>query len=1026
MFELPKHLVDDYRARPVTFGWGGVGEVAFYRTYSRTDNPKAPGKQESWVDVCERTINGMYQIQEAWCWSTGVKWNHEKALQSAREAFDLMLRFRWSPPGRGLSNMGTPFIMQRGVVEALQNCGFISTEYIETERGNFFHWLMEMSMLGVGVGFDTRGADRLTIYAPHPTEIHKIIIPDTREGWALSVEQLIDSYLYPHRPTVDFDYDLIRPQGAPIHGLGGKASGPDPLIALHEEIRTILDKRTGARLDSRTIVDLCNLIGLCVVSGNVRRSAEIALGSPQDEAFINLKNYKQYPERAGYGWVSNNSILAEVGMDYRASASRTWENGEPGYFWVENARRYGRMNGTLDVGDRHVMGCNPCITGDTLIYTEKGLIRADELAAQQQALAVVTDSRFGTNVLQDASPVFTTGVKDVYRLRTVEGYEVRATDNHRIMTSNGWVAMSDLKEGDQVHILNRPGAFGDSGSLAEGRVLGWLVGDGHFNTWAKQPKSLLSFWQDDIDLVDDFVRYLGDVLPEPISNRSYSNTGYAIAEREEVRIGSTRLYKMAEELGMTKDKLIVPDKVRKGSAEMQRGFLQAIFSSDGHFAGTQEKGGSVRLTSVSEGLLKDVQRLLLNFGIYSRLYRNRRVESIRELPDGKGGTKEYACQAYHDLCIAKRSMAIFADTVGFIVERKQLALLDHLRQMKRGPYSDTFVARVASVTYEGKERVYDLTQPSTHSFVANGIVVHNCGEQPLNHRELCTLVEIYLPHCANKREFERAIKYAYLYGKTTTLASEQITDRQSRSVMRQNRRIGLSVTGVTQFLGIHGPEVLASWLDHGYDLSGYYDQLYSQWLGVGRSVRRTSVKPGGTVPLVAGVTPGAHFNVASRYHIRRITLANDSSLLAPLQAAGYTLETSAYTANSTVVAFPVDAGPGVKSEDEVSVGEQLAVVELLQRYWADNAVSATIKFDRTETDINDLAKLLNHCQHRLKGISFLPKSHHGYVQAPYESISPADYVRMASQLRPLNLGVVGDQDKHMELYCEGEACQVKR
>lgn len=660
MFELPKRLVDEYRARPVPFGWGGVGEVAFYRTYSRKDNPKAPGPQEGWADVCERTINGMYQLQETWCRATGVQWNQEKARQSACEAFDLMFRFRWSPPGRGLSNMGTPFIMQRGVVEALQNCGFISTEYIEEERGDFFHWLMEMSMLGVGVGFDTRGADRLPIFAPHPTQIRTVVIPDTREGWALSVELLIDSYLYPDRPTIDFNYDLIRAKGALIHGLGGTASGPDPLIALHEEIRTILDNRTGARLDSRTIVDLCKLIGVCVVSGNVRRSSEIALGAPTDETFINLKNYTLYPERAKYGWVSNNSILAEVGMDYRASAERTWTNGEPGYFWLDNARRYGRMNGTLDVSDSHVLGCNPCT------------------------------------------------------------------------------------------------------------------------------------------------------------------------------------------------------------------------------------------------------------------------------------------------------------------------------------------------------------------------------EQPLHHRELCTLVEIYLPHCVNKREFARAIKYAYLYGKAVTLASEQITDLQSRAVMLQNRRIGLSITGVTQFMGIHGPAVLADWLDHGYDLSGYYDQLYSQWLGIGRSIRRTSVKPGGTVPLVAGVTPGAHFNIASRYHLRRITLDNDSSLLAPLQAAGYTLEASAYTTNSTVVAFPVDAGPGVKSEDEVTPAEQLAVVELLQRHWSDNAVSATIKFDRDETSADDLAQLLTHCQHRLKGISFLPKSQHGYVQAPYESISAADYARLTSQLRPLALGVVGDQDKYTELYCEGEACQVKR
>ena len=211
MFRLQKDFVDDYRQRPVKFGWNGLGEVVFYRTYSRKDNPNVNG-QEGWADVCERAINGMYTFQREWCTNRGVKWNVEKAERSAREAFDMMFDMKWTPPGRGLSMSNTPFVMERGCVEALQNCSFISSAYIDKERGSFFSWLMEMSMLGVGVGFDTRGAGKLFVY-PHTqgdSVIHEI--PDTRQGWAKSVRILIDSYLTSSCVNPVFDYSVIRPK----------------------------------------------------------------------------------------------------------------------------------------------------------------------------------------------------------------------------------------------------------------------------------------------------------------------------------------------------------------------------------------------------------------------------------------------------------------------------------------------------------------------------------------------------------------------------------------------------------------------------------------------------------------------------------------------------------------------------------------------------------------------------------------------------------------------------------------------
>jgi hypothetical protein len=111
----------------------------------------------------------------------------------------------------------------------------------------------------------------------------------------------------------------------------------------------------------RDIVDIMNFIGKCVVAGNIRRSAEIAMGEYNDTEFIELKNYEKNPERMDYGWVSNNSILAKVGMDYTHAVDNIVKNGEPGFAWIENMRNYGRMCDPPDYKDIKAAGGNPCL-----------------------------------------------------------------------------------------------------------------------------------------------------------------------------------------------------------------------------------------------------------------------------------------------------------------------------------------------------------------------------------------------------------------------------------------------------------------------------------------------------------------------------------------------------------------------------------------------------------------------------------------------------------------------------------------
>ena len=158
-------------------------------------------------------------------------------------------------------------------------------------------------------------------------EVEVYRIEDSREGWVNSVSKLLKAYFGANGEKmndIEFDYSAIRPEGEPLKTFGGVSSGPRPLRELHESIRGVLNGRIGQRMDSRAIVDLFNLIGKCVVSGNVRRSAEIAFGDPDDITFMDLKDYDKNPERAAFGWSSNNSIFARVGMDYTEVAACEW------------------------------------------------------------------------------------------------------------------------------------------------------------------------------------------------------------------------------------------------------------------------------------------------------------------------------------------------------------------------------------------------------------------------------------------------------------------------------------------------------------------------------------------------------------------------------------------------------------------------------------------------------------------------------------------------------------------------------
>lgn len=668
-FHLSESFIENYKDKPVEWGFdvgGGnsLSELTFLTKYSRK---KDDGTKERWYEVCRRCIEGMYSILKDHCAHQRTPWNEFKAQKAAQDAFDRMFNFKWTPPGRGMWAMGTEYVHLNQSNSSLNNCAFISTEKLSThsayEATMPFSRLMEMSMNGVGVGFDTKGAGKLTITEPTGDPVN-YVVPDTREGWSESVSVLLESYFFKNRQPVNFDYSEVRPAGSPLKSFGGTASGPGPLMEVHESITKQFAGRSGEKITSRDIVDIMNKIGKAVVAGGARRSALIALGDAEDEDYVNIKNW-ELPENAertgpdGWAWTSNNSVLVDAGDPLDHLVDKIGVNGEPGVIWLDMMRRFGRMADPENNRDYRVSGCNPC------------------------------------------------------------------------------------------------------------------------------------------------------------------------------------------------------------------------------------------------------------------------------------------------------------------------------------------------------------------------------AEISLESNEFCCLVELYPSRHDSFVDFKKSIKHAYMYAKAVTLMPS--TWAETNEVITRNRRIGVSMTGIVDFIEANSWSEMQHWMNEGYGYLSAIDTKYSEWLGVRNSVKLTTVKPAGTTSIIAGTTSGVHWPTTSGYYIRRIRFHKTDPLVPLLKQAGYHVEDDVMDSKSTVVAEFPTKGLAVRSEREVSIWEKASLAAMAQRYWADNMVSVTVSFKPDEQ--KEISPLLRSLQGQVKSLSFLPIDESGtaYAQAPYEPISEEEALKRMKKIKPLDLDAVyaSANEGEGEKFCTTDACEIQ-
>jgi len=610
---------------------------------------------------------------------------------------------------------------------------------------------------------------------------------------------------------IGYDFSTLRPKGAPVKGVGADASGP------------------------LSFMDVWDAMCRTIMSAGYRRGAmmaTLACDHPDIEAFIEAKREPGRLRMFNLSVLVSDAFMTAVkedapwelkfnGTSFKTVRARdlwdrimraTYAFAEPGVIFIDRINKKNNLHYC-----ETIRATNPCVTGDTRLHTQYGIVRVDQLYASQAAITATVDNRAlaadqrGVS-MRSAVPVFMTAQEaDIYRVETEDGYEIKATEWHDFYTERGKVKLKDLQPGDRLLVQSGKGQFGDQGTRELGLLIGLITGDGHFtNRGHGEQAAIVNFWGDDRPLATLVAQIINAMIAGLAqSGRDYRVSPVAVPDRNHLFLRSVLLARVLEHYGFTAaTKHRVPEVVWRGNEECVKAYLQGLFQTDGTVnVSSNSQSCSVRLASSQPSLLKDVQILLANFGIFCRI-RHRRAAGERMLPDGKGGARTYSCQADYELIIDGESRERFMDEIGFLGEAKA----QRYRGWVAGKVlrkTQAFATKVTAVRHVGREPVYDTTQADHNTVIFNGLVTGQCGEQPLPPYGACLLGSInvaalikdpFTPEARlDEAEFDRLVPLAVrMMDNTIDVSRFPLEEQQAEA--KAKRRIGLGVTGLADAL----------------------------------------------------------------------------------------------------------------------------------------------------------------------------------------------------------------------------------
>lgn len=905
-----------------------------------------------------------------------------------------------------------------GKVAEINNARMYNCCYLPVDDYRSFSEALFLLLTGCGVGYSVQShhIDELPEIRK-PIKPKRYLIGDSIEGWADAVKALCKAYFGKTMTYPLFDYRDIRPKGAALVTTGGKAPGPEPLKIALTHIESIFNrKKDGDKLTSLECHDIICHLADAVLGGGIRRAALISLFDLTDEDMLTCKFGNWWEQNPQRGRANNTAVITKSRID-KETFLNLWKkielsnSGEPGFMFTNN----------------NEYGLNPCISGNTWVTTINGPLQVKELIGIKTQL--LKDGNF-YNTTEDG--FWCNGIKPIYELKLDKGYTIRATENHKFLTDNGWKELKDISViNDKIFISNNENIInwnGYGGTKEEGWLLGNLIGDG---TFSSEDNAILQYWGDNKFKMKELAYNSLKNCNLFEGEEFYTKTEYS-EKYNKTSINSKKLAHLANLWGVKKGDKHFNDLIEKSSSEFYRGIIGGLFDADGSVY-ISNGGINVDISQSNLDMLQRCQRMLLRLGIQSKISLSHK-EGNRLCPgpnfyDNKE-MKEYYCSNNYILRISnKLNVSRFFDLF-YIKDELKLKKYKNLISKYILTYKNNYKSKILSITYIGEEKVYDCTIPEISSFEANGIITHNCGEIALKPKQFCNLVEINASNIETQEDLNERTKAAAFIGTLQASYTDFHYLREDwKKTTEKEALLGIGMTGIAS------GNVLKLNLTEAAEVAKAENERVANIININKAARITTVKPSGTTSLVLGTSSGIHA-WHDNFYLRRIRIGKNEAIYNYLLKNHSELVEDDFFKSQiqAIISIPQKAPDNAITRKE-STFDLLERIKKFNKEWIlpghrrggnTHNVSATVTIKQGEW--GKVGEWLFTNRNYFTALSFLPEDLGTYIQAPFETINEEKYNEIISHLHAIDLTKITEIEDNTDLVdqaaCVGGSCEI--
>lgn len=939
-------------------------------------------RRETWEEVCNRVIS-WFKRQPKLANIEGYYWI---------ELYSYLYNLQASPAMRVIQMAGPP----------LDRCnvGVFNCSYLPFNDIFSFAELLYILMQGTGAGFsvESYNIEHLPrIKRQKAGDKAKVIIDDSTEGWCDALHTGLKTWF--EGDDIDFDFSKIRPAGARLITKGGRSCGPEPLKDLLKFAKELITKRQGKYLTELDCHDLGCMIGKIVQVGGVRRAALISLSDLGSNEMREAKSGAWWQNHVHRSMANNSAVYDKkpsdtVFMEEWLSLAKSG-SGERGIF-----NRDGVIRMLPKRRKKARFGTNPCFHPDTRIHTARGMVRiVDMYNDGAEYWKVVVDNRaefkdtsLGVTRKAASRVEMTQSDVQVYKLVTDHGHEILCTDNHEFPTNRGRLQLKDMRPGDQLMLQSEEGYFGRYGGYGEGLLTGLATGCGQITgDSVKQSISIEDFF-DDANSFSAMVDCQKALARRTTSgNMKLTNPKTANSIKMSGPVFSSKIKSFAGIADLPALKKGVSEAIMTGTRGMAVGYLCGLMTAAGKVVRNSNGSGStlsLQIESTSHKLMLDVQVMLGNFGVVSRVKKViKRPDSALPIIDERAQVSDHE---RYNLTINHANCLTFMDNVG-LEGYIGATMVDLMGGGLEGWWSDeSYLTTVKEISEHSISDVYCINQPDGHNVIANGVVAGNCAEIILRPNQFCNLSIVVARPDDTAQTLKEKIRVATIFG---TMQASCTNFKYIRKEWAKNCEeealLGVDITGQMDCPllrpGAPGRDRL---LEELKAIVAETNEAWAKKIGINRAAADTCVKPSGDSSQFFNCGSGIHAWFG-KFFIRRVRERKDSPVTRMLMDQGVPWIVAPEDPSLVCFEFPRKAPEGALTRHDQTAIDQLDNWLVWKKHFAEHSVSATVYIEDTEWF--EAGLWVHKHFDEVSGVSFLPRDNGSYTGTPYEEIAEDEY-----------------------------------